>query len=191
MPSRQAWEAMSRKGSIKTVHLGDGLPPGHLARFIVDSVALLDLSALSAHDGSRGGAPSAPEVWLGLLLSGAARGGFSTRTRERATAEAVLFRVLAGHLHPDHETLATFRCTCFPERKKLFVPVLVLAQEAGVLKVGTVCQEGTRIPADTPHARQAVRDRRLEWEAQRRTEVEERFLWSEQSDSQRRPVGSW
>src|SRR5438552_11536177 len=51
-----------------TVRLGDCLPPDHLARFVVDSVALLDLSALYAHYGSRGGEPYAPEVLLGLLL---------------------------------------------------------------------------------------------------------------------------
>ncbi|HEY1353093.1 MAG TPA: hypothetical protein VGF67_26055 [Ktedonobacteraceae bacterium] len=60
-----------------TVRLGDGLPPEHLARFVVDSVALLDLSALDARDGSRGGEPSAPEVLLGLLFSGYATGVFT------------------------------------------------------------------------------------------------------------------
>ena len=51
-----------------TVRLGDCLPPEHLARFVVDSVALLDVSALYAHYGSRGGEPYAPEVLLGLLF---------------------------------------------------------------------------------------------------------------------------
>jgi hypothetical protein len=53
-----------------TVRLGDGLPPEHLARFVGESVAQLDLAALYATDGSRGGAPSAPEMLLGLLFSG-------------------------------------------------------------------------------------------------------------------------
>jgi transposase len=84
-----------------TVRLGDCLPPEHLARFVVDSVALLDLSALYAHYGRRGGEPYAPEVLLGLLLYGYATGVFSSRKIERATYETVPFRFIAGNLHPD------------------------------------------------------------------------------------------
>src|ERR1700694_1922799 len=103
-----------------TVRLGDCLPPDHLARFVVDSVALLDVSALYAHYGSRGGEPYAPEVLLGLLFYGYATGVFSSRKIERATYEAVPFRFIAGNLHPDHDTLATFRRTFLPELKNLF-----------------------------------------------------------------------
>src|SRR5438309_2651781 len=92
-----------------TVRLGDCLPSDHLARFVVDSVALLDLSALYARYGSRGGEPYAPEVLLGLLLYGYATGVFSSRKIERATYETVPFRFIAGNLHPDHDTLATDR----------------------------------------------------------------------------------
>src|SRR5436305_15008231 len=92
-----------------TVRLGDCLPPEHLARFVVDSVALLDLSALYARYGPRGGEPYAPEVLLGLLLYGYATGVFSSRKIERATYEAVPFRFIACNLHPDHDTLATDR----------------------------------------------------------------------------------
>jgi transposase len=92
-----------------TVKLGDCLPPDHLARFVVDSVAQLDLSALYARYGTRGGEPYAPEVLLGLLLYGYATGVFSSRKIERATYEAVPFRFIAGNLHPDHDTLATDR----------------------------------------------------------------------------------
>src|SRR5437588_5878968 len=92
-----------------TVRLGDCLPPDHLARFVVDSVAQLDLTALYAQYGTRGGEPYAPEVLLGLLLYGYASGVFSSRKIERATYEAVPFRFIAGNLHPDHDTLATDR----------------------------------------------------------------------------------
>src|SRR5213082_1032832 len=98
-----------------TVRLGDCLRPEHLARFVVDSVAQLDLSALYAHYGTRGGEPYAPEVLLGLLLYGYATGIFSSRKIERATYEAVPFRFIAGNLHLDHDTLATFRRTFLPE----------------------------------------------------------------------------
>jgi transposase len=131
-----------------TVRLGDCLPPDHLARFVVDSVAQLDLSALYAHYGQRGGEPYAPEVLLGLLLYGYATGIFSTRKIERATYETVPFRFIAGNLHPDHDTLATFRHTFLQELQDLFVQVLMLAQEAGVLKLGTISLDGTKMHAE-------------------------------------------
>jgi len=172
-----------------TVRLGDCLPPDHLARFVVDSVAQLDLAALYAHYGPRGGEPYAPEVLLGLLLYGYATGVFSSRKIERATYEAVPFRFIAGNLHPDHDTLATFRRTFLPELKDLFVQVLLLAQEAGVLKLGTISLDGTKVHADASK-RNAVSYKRLrELEAQLRTEVEELFALSEQSEQPEVPDG--
>lgn len=111
-----------------TVRLGDGRPPDHLAHFVGDRVALRDLSALDARSGSRGGEPYAPEGVLGLLRSGSATGIFRSRNIERATSEAGPFRFIAGHLHPDHETLAVFRRPFLPERQEVFVPVLWLAK---------------------------------------------------------------
>jgi transposase len=172
-----------------TVRLGDCLPPDHLARLVVDSVAQLDLSALYAHYGPRGGEPYAPEVLLGLLLYGYATGVFSSRKIERATHEAVPFRFIAGNLHPDHDTLATFRRTFLPELKDLFVQVLLLAQEAGVLKLGTISLDGTKVHADASK-RNAVSYKRLrELEAQLRTEVEELFALGEQSEQPEVPDG--
>jgi transposase len=165
-----------------TVRLGDCLPPDHLARFVVDSVAQLDLSALYAQYGPRGGEPYAPEVLLGLLLYGYATGMFSSRKIERATYEAVPFRFIAGNLHPDHDTLAAFRRTFLPELKELFVQVLLLAQEAGVLKLGTISLDGTKVHADASK-RKAVSYKRLgELETQLQAEVEELFALGEQSE---------
>src|SRR5947207_4720142 len=158
-----------------TVRLGDCLPPDHLARFVVDSVAQLDLSALDAHYGTRGGEPYAPEILLGLLLYGYATGVFSSRKIERATYEAVPFRFIAGNLHPDHDTLAAFRRTFLPELKELFVQVLLLAQEAGVLKLGTISLDGTKVHADASKRKAVSYKRLLEVEAQLRSEVEELF----------------
>ncbi len=167
-----------------TVRLGDCLPPDHLARFVVDSVAQLDLSALYAYYGPRGGEPYAPEVLLGLLLYGYATGVFSSRKIERATYEAVPFRFIAGNLHPDHDTLATFRHTFLPE-----LQVLLLAQEAGVLKLGTISLDGTKVHADASK-RNAVSYQRLrELETQLRGEVEELFALGEQSEQPEVPDG--
>jgi transposase len=163
-----------------TVRLGDCLPPDHLARFVLDSVALFDLSALYALYGTRGGEPYAPEVLLGLLLYGYATGVFSSRKIEHATYETVPFRFIAGNLHPDHDTLATFRRTFLPELKDLFVQVLLLAQEAGVFKLGTVSLDGSKIHADASKHQAVSYNRLLELEKQLRTEVEELFALGEQ-----------
>jgi transposase len=172
-----------------TVRLGDCLPPEHLARFVVDSVALLDLSALYAHYGSRGGEPYAPEELLGLLFYGYATGVFSSRKIERATYEAVPFRYIAGNQHPDHDTLATFRRTFLPELKDLFVQVLLLAQEAGVLKLGTISLDGTKVHADASRHNAVSYKRLLEMETQLRAESEELLRLSDQSDQLEIPDG--
>src|SRR5712692_1625341 len=172
-----------------TVRLGDCLPPEHLARFVVDSVALLDVSSLYAHYGSRGGEPYAPEVLLGLLFYGYATGVFSSRKIERATYEAVPFRFIAGNQHPDHDTLATFRRTFLPELKDLFVQVLLLAQEAGVLTLGTISLDGTKVHADASRHHAVSYKRLLELETQLRAEIEELFMLSEQSDQREVPDG--
>ena len=172
-----------------TVRLGDCLPPDHLARFVVDSVALLDLSALYARYGSRGGEPYAPEVLLALILYGYATGVFSSRKMERATYESVPFRFIAGNRHPDHDTIAAFRATFVPDLKGLFVQVLLLAQEAGVLTLGTISLDGTKIHADASKSKAVSYKRVRELEAQLRAEVEELFALAEQMDARERPDG--
>lgn len=172
-----------------TVRLGDCLPPNHLARFVVDSVAQLDLSVLYAKYGSRGGEPYAPEMLLGLLLYGYATGVFSSRKIERATYESVAFRFIAGNVHPDHDTLAAFRRAFLPELKDLFVQVLLLAQEAGVLKLGTISLDGTKVHADASKRKAVSYKRLLELESQLQTEVEELFALSEQSEQPEVPGG--
>src|SRR2546430_4177056 len=171
------------------VRLGDCLPPEHLAHFVVDCVAQLDLSGLYARYGTRGGAPYAPEVLLGLLFYGYATGVFSSRKIERATYESIPFRFIAGNLHPDHDTLVTFRRTFLPELKDLFVQVLLLAQEAGVLKLGTISLDGTKMHADASRHNAVSYKRLLELETQLRAEIEELFKLSEQSDQREIPDG--
>ena len=139
--------------------------------------------------GSRGGEPYAPEVLLGLLLYGYATGVVSSRKIERATYEAVPFRFIAGNLHPDHDTLATFRRTFLPELKELFVQVLLLAQEAGVLKLGTISLDGTKVHADASKRKAVSYHRLREMETQLQAEVEELFALSEQLDQREVPDG--
>lgn len=135
------------------VRLGDCLPPDHQARFVVDTIAHLDLTGIYTRYGKRGGEPYAPEILLGLLFYGYATGVFSSRKLERATYESVPFRFIAGNLHPDHDTLATFRKTFLPELKDLFVQVLLLAQTAGVLQLGNIGLDARRSMPMPPKVR--------------------------------------
>jgi len=167
-----------------TLRLGECLPSNHLARFVVDCVGKLDFSALYARYGTRGGSPYAPEVLFGLLVYGYATGVFSTRKIERATYEAVPFRFIAGNMHPDHDTLANFRRTFLQELKDLFVQVLLLAQEAGVLKLGTISLDGSKIHADASKHKAVSYNRLLELEKQLRSEVEELFALGEQEQAE-------
>lgn len=162
------------------VRLGDCLPPSHLARFVVDCVGQLDLSDLYARYGRRGGAAYAPEVLLGLLFYGYATGVFSSRKIERATYESIPFRFIAGNLHPDHDTLATFRRMYLADIKDLFVQVLLLAQEAGVLKLGTISLDGSKVHADASKHNAVSYKRLQELETQLRAEVEELLALAEE-----------
>lgn len=165
-----------------TVSLEEAVPPNHLARFIVDVIAQLDLSAIYAHYGERGGEAIAPEVLLALLFYGYATGLFSSRKIEKATYESLPFRFIGGGLHPDHDTLASFRKTFLPELKDLFVQILLLAQAAGVLKVGNLSLDGTKIHADASKSKAVSYKRLLELERQLQTEVDELFALSERAE---------
>jgi transposase len=172
-----------------TVRLGDCLPPDHLARFVVDTITHLDLSVIYTRYGPRGGQPYAPEILLALLFYGYATGVFSTRKLERATYETVPFRFIAGNLHPDHDTLATFRKTFLPELKDLFVQVLLLAQVAGSLKLGNISLDGTKIHADASKSKAVSYKHLLALETHLRAEVEELFAMSERVDQGEMPDG--
>jgi transposase len=172
-----------------TVRLGDCLPADHLARFVVDTIAQLDLSAIYARYGARGGQPYAPEILLALLFVGLATGTFSTRKLERATYETVPFRFIAGNLHPDHDTLATFRKTFLPDLKDLFVQVLLLAHMAGALKLGNISLDGTKIHADASKSKAVSYKHLLALEAHLRAEVEELFALSERAEPGDLPDG--
>lgn len=172
-----------------TVRLGDCLPPDHLARFVVDTIAHLDLSPSYARYAPRGGQPYAPAILLGLLFYGYATGVFSSRKIERATYESVPFRFLAGNLHPDHDTLATFRRTFLPELHDLFVQVLLLAQLAGVLKLGNISLDGTKIHADASKSKAVSYKHLLTLEAHLRREVEQLFALSERAEQGDLPDG--
>ena len=110
------------------IKLREVLPVEHLARFIVDVIKTLDLRVIYNKYSELGAPPYAPEILLGLLFYGYATGIFSSRKIERATYEVIPIRFIAGDLHPDHDTIATFRKENLVEIQELFVQILLLAQ---------------------------------------------------------------
>ncbi len=172
-----------------TVRLGDCLPPDHLARFVVDALAQLDLSPIYARYGSRGGEPYAPEILIGLIFYGYATGVFSSRKIERGTYESAPFRFIAGNLHPDHDTLANFRKTFLPELKALFVEILLIAQMVGVLQLGRISLDGSKLHADASKANAVSYKRLLEIKTRLEAEVAELLALGEQADRGQLPDG--
>ena len=126
----------------------DWLPKEHLARFIVEIVEQLDLSKIESQYSGKGKEAYNPQVMLSLLFYGYATGVFSSRKIERATYDSVAFRYISANTHPDHDTIATFRKRFLKELSELFVQILSVAQEMGVLKVGKVSLDGTKVKAN-------------------------------------------
>jgi len=172
----------------QTISLEEALPPEHLARFVVDVIAQLDLSRIYARYARQGGEAIAPEILLGLLFYGYATGTFSSRKIEKATHESIPFRFIAGGLHPDHDTIAHFRKTFLAEIQELFVQVLLLAQAVGVLKLGNISLDGSKIHADASKSKAVSYKRLIEIEAQLRSEVNELFTLGEQVDQGEVPL---
>ena len=165
------------------VRLGDCLPPSHLARFIVDIVAQLDLKEFYSRYGKRGGAPYAPEILIGLIVYAYATGVFSSRKIEQATRETAAFRYLAGNLSPDPNTLSTFRKAFLPQLQGLFVQILLLAQQTGVLELGNLSLDGTKIHADASKSKAVSYKRLQEIQLHLEAEVRELFDLAEKADA--------
>jgi transposase len=173
----------------QTVTIEDCLSPDHLARFIVGIIALLDLGCIYAHYAPVGGEALAPEILLGLLVYGYATGVFSSRKMEKATHESIPFRFIAGGLHPDHSTIAEFRKTFLPEIMDVFVQVLVIAHEAGVLNLGNISLDGSKIHADASKSKAVSYGRLLELQKELHAEVAELMTLGEQADQNELPEG--
>jgi transposase len=127
------------------------LPAEHLVYFVEGFVGQLDLGAIErqvqARD-PRGERPYSPRLMTGLLLYGYATGVFSSRRLERATIEDVAFRILAGGERPHFTTINQFRATHREALAGLFVQVLQVCQSAGLVKLGHVAIDGTKMKAN-------------------------------------------
>lgn len=163
--------------------LREWLPADHLALFISDVVDELDLSAIRhAYDEAdgRGQPPYHPAMMVKLLLYAYCVGRPSSRKIERATHEDVAFRVLVADQHPDHDSIAAFRQRHLDALGALFGQVLRLCQAAGLVSLGHVALDGTKLAANASkhkamsYARMTDAERRLEREVRRMLEEAER-----------------
>jgi transposase len=155
--------------------LQDWLPEGHLARFVAEVVEALDLSGIYAKyeegDG-RGLAADDPRMMVRVLIYGYCRGVASSRRIERAMYEDVAFRYLAADQHPDHDTIAAFRQEHLANLSRLFVQVLQLCQRAGLVKLGHVALDGTKIKANASKHKAMSYERMGEAEKKLEAEVQ-------------------
>jgi transposase len=165
------------------------LPQRHLARYVVEVVDQLDLSEMvKAYRGS-GSASYHPAMLLSLLIYGYATKVFSSRAIERATHDSVAFRFIAGNEHPDHDTIATFRKRFLPQIESLFVEVLTLARTMGMLKLGTVALDGTKVHANASRHSALSYGHAKKLEKQLKREVQQLLKLAEQADAAEIPDG--
>jgi transposase len=173
----------------QAITIRDVLPPDHLARFIVEVVSWLDLTAIYARYAPVGGEAYAPEILLALLFYGYATGVFSSRKIEKATYELIPFRFIAGGWHPDHDTIAHFRKTFLAEITGLFAQVLVVAHELGLLKLGNISVDGSKVHADASKSHAVSYGRLLHLERCLGVEVEELMALAEKAEQEDLPGG--
>ena len=154
--------------------LQEWLPEGHLAHFVDDAVDGLDLSAFHARyqkDGPRN-QPFHPVMMVKVLIYGYATGVFSSRKIARKLHEDVAFRVLAASNFPAHRTVRDFRAIHLTELSELFVQVVRLAREMGLVKLGTIAVDGTKVKANASRHKAMSYGHMLKAEAELKAQID-------------------
>ena len=161
------------------------LPEDHLAFFLIDVVRTLDLREIvrevqrKDHRGTR---PYDPELMVALLMYGSCVGVLSSRKIELATYADVAFRVIAADQHPDHTALSEFRRRHLKALGRLFVQTVRLAQKAGLVSLGRVALDGTKVRANASKHKAMSYDRMLKSEKELTREIEELLRLAERTD---------
>src|SRR5882672_10555572 len=164
--------------------LQEWLPEGHLAHFISDAIDGLDLDAFHARydkDGPRN-QPFHPAMMVKVLVYGYATGVFSSRKIARKLHEDVAFRVLAARNFPKHRTLCDFRALHLEELAALFVQVVKLAQECGLVKLGTIAVDGTKLRANASKHKAMSYERMLAAEVELKAQIDALLARAAQTD---------
>ena len=166
--------------------LQEWLPPDHLAYFISDVVDQLDLSEITARyeRERRGGPPYHPRMMVKALLYGYCVGVASSRRIAQRLHEDIAFRVLAANNTPDFRTISDFRKDNLDALSGLFYQVLALCQQAGLVKLGHVALDGTKVKANASKHKAMSYKRMREKEAQLSAEVEELLRRADEVDEE-------
>ena len=154
-------------------HMEEWLPGDHLARFVIDIVNSLDLSDLRASysERSKGQKAYDPAMMVAMIFYCLITGVLSSRKMEQATWESIPVRFITGDLHPDHATIAAFRNRMKDFLDKIFLEILLIAQGMGVLKLGTVSLDGTKMKANASKHRALSYDYACKLEEQLKAEI--------------------
>ncbi len=163
------------------------VPQEHLARYVVDVIEQLDLSAMERAYAGKGSNAYHPAMLLALLIYGYATGIFSSRKIERATYDSLAFRYIACNRHPDHDTLANFRRRFGKQFEAAFVQVLQVARENQLSRFGTVSLDGTKIHANASRHSALSHGHAERIEAQLQLEVQELMKLAEAADQSSLP----
>lgn len=168
--------------SLMPHDLNDWLPEEHLARFVVDIVGKLDLNHIYSRYSGKGSVPYDPKLLLSLLFYGYSTGVFSSRKIEHATHDSVAFRFIAGNLHPDHDTIASFRKRFLPELKGWFKDILLIGHELGLVKLGNIFIDGTKVQASASKHKAMSYKRIKELETQLECEISQLVALGKKQD---------
>lgn len=163
----------------------DWLPEGHIAYFILDTVAELDLSKLIARyeQELRGFPPYHPRMMVALLLYAYCVGVASSRKIERKTHEDIAFRVISADQHPDHTVISEFRRKHLDLLGGLFVQVLALCQKAGLVKLGHVALDGTKLKANASKHKAMSYERMQKQQQELKAKIAALLKQAEEADS--------
>ncbi len=166
--------------------LRDWLPEEHLAFFLSDTIDTLDLCAFDDRYGDTGPGNQAfdPRMMLKVLVYAYATGTFSSRKIASKLHEDVAYRVLGSGNFPAHRTISDFRKRHLPEFNDLFVQVVQTAQEVGLVKLGTVAVDGSKVKANASKHKSMSYKRMKEEEKRLRKEIRELLAKAKQADDQ-------
>ena len=168
--------------------IDDWVPEDHPARFIAEIVDQLDLTGFYNKYGDRGARAYDPGMLLALLIYNYSTGVFSSRKIEKATYETVPSRFLTGNMHPDHDTIANFRKKFLPEIQECFKQVIVLAREMGLVQMGNIYIDGTKVKANASKHKAMSHKYLVALEAKLEQEIKQLLEMAKAADEQTKEI---
>ena len=167
--------------------IDEWLPNHHMARFVVEICDQLDLDEIYQQYGHTGSKPYDPRLMVALLFFGYATGVFSSRKLEAATYDSVAFRYITGDLHPDHDSIASFRKRFLPQIQQCFSKILLIGHQMGLVKMGHVFIDGTKIQANASKHKAMSYEHMDKVEKRLKDEVKKLLAMAERTDREEEP----